>query len=258
MNEKDRRDGFDPLGPWSTPVWAPLAPRFPIEYSNVSILTVIYRSGHEEIRAHLPSSLEPISDIVMIHFYDMPDVQGMGPVTECNVMVGARFPEGRGPSGGFTTNLYISSDAGLAQGREIHGQPKKMAAIKLRARGDLLVGTVKRNGIRVLRATTPYKCERVELSSLIEHFDFRTNLNLKVVRNIDGSPGICQITTRSLSNVRVRECWRGPATVELTPNAQAPVHLLPVVEVVEAYSWSADFTLVGGQIAHDLLSGGTQ
>jgi acetoacetate decarboxylase len=255
MNKMELRHGFDPLKLWSTPALAPLVPQFPIEYRRVSILTVVYRTHREAIRSHLPKQLEPTNDIAMIHLYDMPDVQGMGRVTECNIMVGARFPEGPGICGGFTTNLYINSDAGLAQGREIHGQPKKMASIKLRAHGDLLVGTVKRNGIRILRATTPYKYERANVDSIVEHFDFRTNLNLKVVRNIDGSPGICQITARRLVDVQVSECWRGPATVELVPNAQAPVHELPVIEAVEAYSWTADFNLVGGQIVKDLLPG---
>ena len=67
-------------------------------------------------------------------------------------------------------------------------------------------------------------------------------------------PAIRQITSRKLTDVVVHECWRGPATVELRPNAQAPVFRLPVVEPLEAFYWRADFTLVAGEIIHDYLA----
>ena len=44
------------------------------------------------------------------------------------------------------------------------------------------------------------------------------------------------------------------ATVELRPNAQAPVHRLPVVEPLEAWHWRASFTLVPGRVVHDYLA----
>jgi acetoacetate decarboxylase len=51
----------------------------------------------------------------------------------------------------------------------------------------------------------------------------------------------------------VRECWAGPATVELRPNAQAPVHRLPVIEMLDGYFWIGDFTLQPGDVIHDYL-----
>jgi acetoacetate decarboxylase len=230
-----------------------LVPRFPIEYRKVQILTVLYRTDESAIRANLPTVLEPCSDLVMVHLYRMPEVQGMGRVTECNVMVAAQVRDDPSLFGGFTTHLLIDSDVGLAQGREVHGQPKKLGTTRLRTRGDLVVGTVKRNGIRLLRATTPFHHEQSDIQGLVDRFDFRTNINLKVIRNIDGTPGLCQITARRLSDVRVRSCWRGPATLELARNAQVPLHQLPVLEELEAYHWSADFSLVGGHVVVDLL-----
>jgi hypothetical protein len=42
---------------------------------------------------------------------------------------------------------------GLAHGREVHGQPKKIGEPLLEIRGDLMVGIVRRNGIDVLTGT---------------------------------------------------------------------------------------------------------
>ena len=245
-------DGSHNSGVWSTPLHAPLVPRFPIAYRNAQILSVVYRTTPEAVRSHLPAALEPTGDSVMIHIYRFPDVQAMGAVNECNVMVGARLSTDPLVTGGFSTSLFIDSDVGLAQGREIHGQPKKLAETALRTRGDLIVGRVKRNGFTLLRATTPYKQSVGEIESLKGYFDFTTNLNLKVIRNIDGSMGLCQVTSRRLEDVVVHGCWEGPATVELHPNAQAPVHLLPVIEVLRGFYWEADFNLVGGTIELDL------
>src|SRR3546814_20356739 len=71
--------------------------------------------------------------------------------------------------------------------------------------------------------------------------------------HIDGTPAIRQITSRRLTDVTVHECWEGPCTVELRPNIQAPVYRLPVVEMLNAFYWRADFTLVRGEVLHDYL-----
>jgi acetoacetate decarboxylase len=54
----------------------------------------------------------------------------------------------------------------------------------------------------------------------------------------------------------IHECWSGPCTVELRPNAQAPVFRLPVVEPLNGVFWRADFTLVPGEVIHDYLEDG--
>jgi acetoacetate decarboxylase len=238
--------------PYSTPRDAPLVPAFPIGYRNVSVLTACYRTDPDAIDALLPAPLRRVSDVVMVHVYDMPDVDHMGAVRECNVMVGAQLGDGDDRIvGGFTTGLYIDSDVGLAVGREVHGQPKKLAHPRLEHRGDLTVGTVERNGIEILTATMAYKQRRAELRELGEHFEFAENLNYKAIPQIDGSPAVAQITARRLSELHVYECWRSPCSVELRANVQAPVYLLPVRVSLDAFFWRADFTLVPGRVLHD-------
>lgn len=240
---------------WSTPTTAPLYPNFPIEYRNVSILSLVYRTDLKLIQADLPPGLSAISDCVMVHCYDMPDVQGMGQVTEANVMVGVKTQfDGSEISGGFSTNLIISSDVGLAQGREVHGQPKKLGQVKLDTRGDTLVAEIWRNDIRILRATTPYKYQKSEISELAQTFEFKRNINHKVIPQIDGSLAVNQITARTLADVEVLECWAGPATVELAPHIQVPMYHHPVIEPLVAYYWKANFKLQPGEVLHDYLA----
>lgn len=238
---------------FSTPWDAPLVPAFPFSFRDVRVLTAVWRTDPAAVAAQLPPPLEPLGDLVLAHVYAMGDVDWLGSYHESNVMVGARLPGGR-IRGGYSCHLFLASDAGVAHGREIHGQPKKGGAPRLEARGDLLVGTIARNGIDVLTATMPYKQRRAALGELKKLMPFDTNIALKAVDHIDHTPAIRQLTARRLAKVKVHECWRGPGTVELRPNAQAPLHRLPVREMLDSFHWRADFTLVKGRVIYNYLA----
>lgn len=241
-----RRGGF------STPWDAPMIPPFPFRFRNAEILTVYWRTDPAAMAILLPPPLRPEGDIACAHIYKMNDTDWLGPYTEANVMFGASLGDRHGA---YSPYLVLSSDIGVAHGREIHGQPKKLGKPTLEARGDLLVGGVERNGIEVLTATLPYKQHACDPAALKPHFDFATNLNLKAIDHIDGTPAIRQLTSRRLAEVTVHECWQGPCTVELRANAQLPIFRLPVLEPLQGFYWRADFTLVPGEIIHDYLKG---
>ncbi len=241
-----------PLDAWSTPLGAPLSAPFPFAFRNVEILTLVYRTRPEAIAALLPPPLEPRSDWVLIHLYNMKDVEWLGCYGECNVMVEAELP-GKA-RGGYSPFLFLNSDGGLAQGREVHGQPKKWANPRVEFRGDLIVGILERNGIEVATGTMAYKQQTGSIDQLKrDTFDFATNLNYKVIQHIDGKPAVRQLTARRLADVKIFECWRGPGSVELRANVQAPLYRLPVLETFDAYFWRAEFSLVPGEIIHDYL-----
>lgn len=241
-----RRGGF------STPWDAPMIPPFPFRFRNAEVLTVYWRTDPAAMAFLLPPPLRPEGDIACAHIYKMNDTDWLGPYTEANVMFGASLGDRHGA---YSPYLVLSSDIGVAHGREIHGQPKKLGKPTLEARGDLLVGGVERNGIEVLTATLPYKQRACDPAALKPHFDFATNLNLKAIDHIDGTPAIRQLTSRRLAEVTVHECWQGPCTVELRANAQLPIFRLPVLEPLQGFFWRADFTLVPGEIIHDYLKG---
>ena len=239
-----RRGGF------STPWDAPMIPPFPFRFRNAEILTVYWRTDPAAVAHLLPPPMEPLGDVVCCHIYRMHDTDWLGAYSEANVMFGARLGA---REGAYSPYFVLSSDVGVTHGREIHGQPKKLGQPRVEIRGDLTVGTVERNGIDVLTATMAYKQRACDPADMKPHFDFATNLNLKAVDHIDGTPAIRQVTSRRLADVTVHECWTGPATVELRPNAQLPVHRLPVREMLQGFYWRADFTLVPGEILHDYL-----
>ncbi len=244
--EEIRRGGF------STPWDAPTIPPFPCRFRNGEILTLYWRTDPAAMAHLLPPPLEPVGEVACVHIYRMNDTDWLGPYAEANVMFGARLGE---RAGAYSPYLVLSSEVGVAHGREIHGQPKKLGEPAIAFRGDLIVGTVARNGIDVITGTMPYKQRACDVAEMKPWFDFATNLNLQAVDHIDGRAAIRQVTSRRLAEVVVHECWRGPGTVELRANAQLPVYRLPVIEPLEAFFWRADFTLVPGEVLHDDLEG---
>lgn len=243
--------GFDPREVRGTPFGAPLVPTFPLRMRDTEILTVIYRTSAEAAERLIPTQLALASDLAAIHLYRMHDADWFGAYGESAVHLPVEHRRS-GTRGVYAPFLFVESDGAVAAGREIYGQPKKQGAIELAADGDLLVGRLRRNGIDVVTLTMPYKQRRGAEADLTAHLDFRTNINLKVVSSVDGGMDVCQLTARTFADVVVREVWLGSGTVEIRPNAQAPVHLLPVVEVVSALYWRADFSLVDGVVLESI------
>ena len=239
---------FDPTAIDSTPYGAPLVPALPIRLRRTEILTVVYRTHRSAADALIPAPLQLAGDLCVVHVYRMHDAEWFGVYGESAVQIPVRH-EGSGTTGAYSPLLVVEGDGPVAAGREIYGQPKKAGRITLEAREDLLVGTVSRNGIEIVTATMAYKQVAGTAEDLERHASFRTNVNLKVIPNVDGSgASVRELTARTLADVVIHEVWRGPGTVELRPNAQVPVHLLPVREVVEAFHWRTDFSLVDGEV----------
>jgi acetoacetate decarboxylase len=230
---------------------APLVPSFPLRMRDTEILTVAYRTTPEAVATFLPPQLEPLAPRVIVHLYRMHDAEWFGRYGESAVHVPVRHA-GSGTTGAYSPLLFVENDGAIAAGREIYGQPKKGGEIELGPNGDLLVGRLRRNGIDVITATMPYKQQAADAQELAA-LGFETNINLKVVPAVDGSgDAMRQLTAREFEDVVVHELWRGAGTVELRPNAQAPVHLLPVLEVEVAFHWRADFTLTYGRVLEDV------
>ena len=228
-------------------------PSFPVTFRNNEILTIEYRTTPEGIVRFLPEQLTPRGDRVMIHIYRLHDPEWFGAYGELAVHIPVRH-EQSGVEGSFSPMFVLESDAAIAAGREIFGQPKKAGTVTLSRNGDLLVGQVERNGIELLTATMAYK-QRPSTPAALAELEFGTNINLKVIPAVDG-PGdaLRQLTARDFADVEFHGVWEGDATVDVRPNAQVPVHLLPVLEVERAFHWFADFTAVYGRVLETLTA----
>jgi acetoacetate decarboxylase len=241
---------------FSTPWDAPLIPKFPIQFRNTRIFTVLYRTQQANIQRILPQPLESANDLVVIHYYHMTDAEWFGNYYESAVQVEVRIQmaDGEVVKGNYSPYLALGSDGAVAAGREIYGQPKKSGDPQIEFNGDLIIGRINRNGINIVTSTMAYKQQRSHLDELRSIVPFEQNINLKMIPHIDGTLAIKQLTARTFSDLVVHECWRGWATTEIHPHAQLPICKLPVVEMLEGFYWVCDLTLPMGRILLDYLA----
>jgi acetoacetate decarboxylase len=239
---------FDPRDHHSTPFDAPLVPRLPLRLRRTEILTVVYRTEPDVAEALLPVPLELADDICLVQVYWMHDAPWFGVYGESAVQLPVRLPDGRRAV--YSPYLVLGSDAAVAAGRESYGQPKKLGTVELVPNGDLLVGRVERNGIDVLTATMCWKQAPVNPQSLDDRVPGSgLNVNLRIVPEGDGEFRR-ELVTRTFEDVVTHEAWTGPATVELRPNAQVPVHKLAVRSVEFAMHRTVDLTLGVESVLH--------
>ncbi|HTT08463.1 MAG TPA: acetoacetate decarboxylase [Gammaproteobacteria bacterium] len=237
----------------SMPAASPSYPAGPYRFINREYLIVAYQSDPEAIRAAVPEPLAPDgSQTVLYEFIRMPDSSGFGDYTESGIVIPCTF---KGMPVNFTAQMYLDCEPPIAGGREIWGFPKKHAQPKLTVASDTLTGTLEYAGQMVAMATMGYKHENLldgHEQALAEKMG-KTQINLKIIPDVDGKPAIAQLIAYNLSDVQIKGGWGGPARLHLVPHVNAPVADLPVRRVLGGTHLIADLTLPYGRVLHDYL-----
>src|SRR6185295_6313974 len=102
-------------------------------------------------------------------------------------------------------------------------------------------------------STMGYKHRAADLASVKASLA-EPNFLLKIIPHVDGTPRICELVEYYLEDVDLKGAWTGPASLNLSPHALAPLTDLPVLEVVSATHIVADLTLGLGKVAYDYLA----
>ena len=244
----------------SMPMASPSYPRGPYRFIDREYFIITYESDADAIRAALPEPLQPDgSDTVLYEFIKMPDSAGFGDYAESGVVIPALLD---GEHVNFTAQMYLDDEPPIAGGREIWGFPKKNGNPKLVIVHDTLTGTLEYAGALVALGTMSYKHQHLlydvegrkacSSASLIAKMS-KTQVNLKLIPNIDGEPAIAQLVGYNLVDIQVKGGWSGPARLHLVPHINAPVADLPVRRVLGGLHFIADLTLPYGRVLHDYL-----
>ena len=85
----------------------------------------------------------------------------------------------------------------------------------------------------------------------IEEKISKTQVNLKLIPDIDGSIAIAQLVAYNLIDVSLKGAWSGPARLQLHAHVNAPVADLPVKKTLHGLHFVADLTLPYGCILYD-------
>src|ERR1700744_4515265 len=236
----------------SMPLASPTYPKGPYRFVDREYMVITYETDPEVIRHQLPEPLEPLDKpLVSYEWINMPDSSGFGSYTESGTVIPCKF---QGEDVNFVSQMYLDDDPPIAGGREIWGFPMKFVNPKHDIVKDTLTGTLEYAGQQVALGTMGYKHESMAGNGLATQAKLgKTQVNLKLIPSIDGTPAICQLVALNLTEITVKGSWRGPGRLHLVPHVNAPVADLPVRRVIEAHHFIADLTLPYGRVLYDYL-----
>ncbi|MBL8448171.1 MAG: acetoacetate decarboxylase [Zoogloeaceae bacterium] len=255
----------DILNTASMPLASPTYPKGPYRFVNREYMIITYESDPDAIREAVPEPLEPDgSNTVLYEFIRMPDSTGFGDYTETGIVIPCRY---KGEMVNFTAQMYLDCEPPISGGREIWGFPKKLADVSLKVNRDTLAGRLEYAGQPVALASMAYKHENVVCGngghdhrgiacdpSPLRQKLAKTQVNLKLIPDVDGRLAIAQLVAYNLADIVIRGGWHSPARLHLIPHVNAPVADLPVRKVLGGSHFVADLTLPYGRVIHDYLA----
>jgi len=243
----------------SMPLQSPTFPRGPYKFFNREYLIINYRTDPDAIREHLPEPLMPVGDTVAVQWLDLPDGEGFGAYSATAQVIPCTLD---GLPCNFVSQMYVDNSPPLAAGREIWGYPMKYGKAKLNVIGDTLTGTLDYAGQRIANGTMVYKHDAGQQRLAGTNHTYaketemlaRTQITLKVIPDIDGTPAIAQLVAINFENIVVKGAWTGAARLSLIPAVNCPLADLPVREVLGGMQIVSDLTLPYGRVVHDYLA----
>jgi acetoacetate decarboxylase len=234
---------------FAMPFTSPAFPMGPYRFTDREFLIITYRTDLERLREVVPAPLEIVEPVVHYEFIRMPDSTGFGDYTESGQVIPVSY---EGKRGSYTHSMYLDDHPPIAGGRELWGFPKKLAKPTLEVHTDTLIGTLDYGPVRIATGTMGYKHRTLDIAAQTSRMA-ASNFLLKIVPHVDGTPRVCELVRYYLQDIEVKGAWEGPASLQLSPHALAPVADLPVLEIVEARHILADLTLGLGEVVFDYL-----
>lgn len=235
----------------SMPLQSPTYPVGPYKFFDRQYMIIYYRTDPAHIRKMLPEPLEPDGDVVSVQWLDLPDGEGFGAYSAALQAIPCTF---NGEKCNFLTQMYVDNCPPLAGGREIWGYPMKYGIAKLETVGDTLTGVLTYAGQQVASGTMVYKHSGPTDPAEIEALLKRTQVTLKLIPDIDGSPAIAQLVGINFADIVLKGAWTGAARIELTHAVNCPLSDLPVLEAKGGLHLVTDMTLPYGRVLHDYLA----
>ncbi|MFZ9712339.1 MAG: acetoacetate decarboxylase [Burkholderiaceae bacterium] len=237
----------------SMPACAPSYPMGPYRFVNREYMIITYETDPQLLRQAVPEPLVPNAENqVLYEWIRMPDSSGFGDYTESGVVIPCMF---EGEPINFTSQMYLDDEPPISAGREIWGFPKKFAKPILKTHSDTLTGTLYYADQMVAMGTMGYKHQvapgGVEATAKSMT---KTQCNLKIIPDVDGSPKICQLVAYNLIDIEIKGSWVAPARLQLTPHVNAPVADLPIRRIIGGKHFVGDLSLPHGRLLHDYLA----
>jgi acetoacetate decarboxylase len=151
---------------------------------------------------------------------------GIGDYAGCSVNLAARH---RDVEGGYALAMWMDTEPSVAFGREIFGEPKKLASVRLFRNGDSFRGQLERHGTRLVEMDA----ELTEWSGATQEervaFNFRSRMAVDGA-GLDGPA----VLTRATFTTDVKRAGLGTGSIVLRSTEHDPLAEIEIVSVAWA------------------------
>ncbi|MEK3867938.1 acetoacetate decarboxylase family protein [Paenibacillus sp. FSL H7-0716] len=227
----------------------------PTTFYDAEMLTVYWETKPEIIERLLPKPLKPTSrPLVNAFIANYPATNFCPPYREAGLFVLADY---NGQLGNYCLSMPITSDIGMAMGREVCGLPKKMADVRMHTSEDGIDGAIGRHGIDFfnVKATMDGHFNDNGAEKILEEYYGKDIplYNIKYANAIDGNgfdlmPTL--VTQRLVSEVKVYKAAEASITFQDSPHD--PWSELEVVNMLGAVYTVSTNVLEKGKILEPL------
>lgn len=190
------------------------------------MLSVEFLTDESVVAEVLPPPLEATDTPAVRAMVGRWESNCVGDFSGGSIYVSARH---EGIEGEYVLAMYMNSDVPTIYGRDLFGEPKKVAESELRRRGDAFRGYIERGGVRIVEL-------QAEMSKDLGAFDAEGyNFNFKARPAANGS-GLEEdaILTRARFDVHATAALEGAGSVVLRGTVHDPLDELPVRSVTRA------------------------
>lgn len=241
------------------PSFAPVSNEVPLHYSDSRRVMVFFQTTPEAIRKVVPNPLVPnpknIMGIMVCHwnakgFQNLEYNDGGGKVLEVALVTPVGLAK---KNGAYIVLIYLDNASRIPMSREIWGFPKKLADVTFDESDQTFSSTVKIGDANILKLhfERTAKVEPVPPSPPSYVF------NLKKIPSIrrNAPPEVLQITS-TLTNFKVKEQWKGKATLEFGSLSMEPLGEIPVLKILSASDAIIEGSMDYGDVLYDYIAEG--
>jgi acetoacetate decarboxylase len=189
-------------------------------------LKVEFLTDPEVLARLLPPPLEPTAQPLASITVGEWHSNGFGDFTGASLYLSATH---EGLPGGYALAMWMQGEPAVMFGREVFGEPKKLATVRLHSDGRSHRATVERGGALLLALEAETARDVEPLEQLRIAFNYRARTAVEGI----GLDGPALLTRASFTEtVRVRR--EGQGTIELHGTVHDPLEELPVRSVLGA------------------------
>jgi acetoacetate decarboxylase len=195
-------------------------------FVNGEMLSVAFLSDPDVVAGVLPPPLEAIDEPLITAMVGRWQSNCVGDFCGGAIYVAARH---EGILGSYVLAMWMDGDVPTIYGRDLFGEPKKLAASRLHRRGDEYSAWLERGGVRLLELRAELPTELGPSASEGVNFNFKARPAANGIGLEEDA-----ILTRATFHTIVRKARTGSGTLALNGTIHDPVDELPIASIVSA------------------------